>query len=104
MRNSLSRRIALRRPREKDIAELEARLKELRMTGWRSREKFLPFARSLIGKPSARALFPSSIQWTSDSGDIESEPKPVAQAVMFCLMDVSGSMDEHLKDLAKALL
>jgi uncharacterized sporulation protein YeaH/YhbH (DUF444 family) len=25
----------------------------------------------------------------------------VAQAVMFCLMDVSGSMNEHMKDLAK---
>ncbi len=31
----------------------------------------------------------------------ENEPKPVAQAVMFCLMDVSGSMSEHMKDLAK---
>ena len=31
----------------------------------------------------------------------ETVPKPVAQAVMFCLMDVSGSMAEHMKDLAK---
>src|SRR5262245_18547877 len=31
----------------------------------------------------------------------ENEPKPVAQAVRFCLMDVSGSMSEHMKDLAK---
>jgi hypothetical protein len=31
----------------------------------------------------------------------ENVPKPVAQAVMFCLMDVSGSMSEHMKDLAK---
>ncbi len=29
------------------------------------------------------------------------QPKPNAQAVMFCLMDVSGSMDEARKDLAK---
>lgn len=29
------------------------------------------------------------------------EPTPVAQAVMFCIMDVSGSMDESLKDIAK---
>jgi len=28
-------------------------------------------------------------------------PKPVSRAVMFCLMDVSASMDEHRKDLAK---
>jgi len=31
----------------------------------------------------------------------ETTPKPLAQAVMFCLMDVSGSMSEHMKDLAK---
>jgi uncharacterized sporulation protein YeaH/YhbH (DUF444 family) len=29
------------------------------------------------------------------------QPRPISQAVMFCLMDVSGSMDEHRKDLAK---
>jgi hypothetical protein len=28
-------------------------------------------------------------------------PKPTTQAVMFCLMDVSGSMDEARKDMAK---
>ena len=28
-------------------------------------------------------------------------PRPIAQAVMFCLMDVSGSMTEPMKDLAK---
>jgi len=31
----------------------------------------------------------------------ERVPKPNAQAVMFCLMDVSGSMSEYMKDLAK---
>jgi uncharacterized sporulation protein YeaH/YhbH (DUF444 family) len=29
------------------------------------------------------------------------EPLPTSKAVMFCLMDVSGSMDESRKDLAK---
>ncbi|MEM7219385.1 MAG: YeaH/YhbH family protein [Pseudomonadota bacterium] len=29
------------------------------------------------------------------------EPVPTSQAVMFCLMDVSGSMDQHIKELAK---
>ncbi len=28
-------------------------------------------------------------------------PKPTTQAVMFCIMDVSGSMDENKKDIAK---
>ena len=31
----------------------------------------------------------------------EPSPKPSARAVMFCLMDVSGSMTEDMKDLAK---
>ena len=31
----------------------------------------------------------------------EPYPRPVAQAVMFCLMDVSGSMDEQRKELSK---
>jgi len=29
------------------------------------------------------------------------QPRPTAQAVMFCIMDVSGSMDETKKDIAK---
>jgi uncharacterized sporulation protein YeaH/YhbH (DUF444 family) len=29
------------------------------------------------------------------------KPKPVTQAVVFCIMDISGSMGEHEKDIAK---
>lgn len=29
------------------------------------------------------------------------KPQPTSQAVMFCLMDVSGSMDQSIKDMAK---
>ncbi len=29
------------------------------------------------------------------------QPMPTSQAVMFCLMDVSGSMDQQIKDMAK---
>ena len=28
-------------------------------------------------------------------------PNPTSKAVMFCVMDVSGSMDQHIKDMAK---
>ena len=30
------------------------------------------------------------------------QPKPITQAVMFCIMDVSGSMDEEKKEIGKA--
>jgi len=46
--------------------------------------------------------FRTSIRSTSDTAASKTMPKPVAQAVMFCLMDVSGSMSEHMKDLASA--
>ncbi len=100
MRNSLSRRIALRRPKPKEIAELEARLKELEETG-ADQEKILA-VRAELDRQAIRAraipfIDPVDVRYRR----FESEPRPVAQAVMFCLMDVSGSMDEHLKDLAK---
>jgi uncharacterized protein len=100
MRNSLSRRIALRRPKPKEIADLEEQLKALEATG-EDRDQILSIRAELErqGKRARAIPFidPVDVRYRR----YESEPKPVAQAVMFCLMDVSGSMDEHLKDLAK---
>jgi len=100
MHKSLSRRIALRRPKPDEIAALEARLKELEGAGGDEEEIF-----SLRAELERQGLRARTIPFI-DPVDVryrryETEPKPVAQAVMFCLMDVSGSMDEHLKDLAK---
>lgn len=33
--------------------------------------------------------------------NVEKHPEPSSQAVMFCLMDVSGSMDQPTRDMAK---
>jgi hypothetical protein len=93
---ALARRIALRRPRPDAIAELEAELEacedEERRTAlvaeieaMKAKAKRIPF------------IDPIDIRFRR----FETVPKPVAQAVMFCLMDVSGSMSEHMKDLAK---
>ena len=100
MRNSLARRIALKRPKPEEIAELEAKLKELEEKGGDPDE--IMTIRARLARQSKRTrdipfIDPVDVRYRR----FESEPKPVAQAVMFCLMDVSGSMDEHLKDLAK---
>ncbi len=100
MRNSLSRRIALKRPKPEDIAELESRLKELEEQGGDEDEIArikAELARQTKRTRSIPFIDPVDVRYRR----FESDPKPVAQAVMFCLMDVSGSMDEHLKDLAK---
>jgi uncharacterized protein len=106
VRNSLSRRIALKRPKADDIArlreeieaiendtaaladaELMARLEELKAELGRKQRKtsLIPY------------IDPLDVRYRR----FDAVPKPVAQAVMFCLMDVSGSMTEHMKDLAK---
>ncbi|MTJ81379.1 MAG: YeaH/YhbH family protein [Telmatospirillum sp.] len=99
MRNSMARRLALGRPRDEDLEELEAMLAEAQASGDRDAVVRLE---AEIGRMRQRRL---TIPWV-DPVDVryrrfESRPHPVAQAVMFCLMDVSGSMNEHMKDLAK---
>jgi len=101
MRNSLARRIALRRP---GLEELQALEEELRAA-----EADDPVDEKLIAELRARVsrlrhvrrtvayIDPIDLQYNR----FERVPKPTTQAVMFCLMDVSASMTQDLKDLAK---
>ncbi len=96
MRNSLARRIALHRPKAPEIEALEAEIAAAEDEDRRAELK----ARHV--KLARRAKYIAYI----DPVDLrynrfEPTPKPNAQAVMFCLMDVSGSMSESMKDLAK---
>jgi uncharacterized protein len=95
VRNALMRRVALRRPRPEAIAELEAELE----TCDEARKAELVAKIEPLKSKLRRIPFidPIDIRYRR----FETHPKPVAQAVMFCLMDVSGSMSEHMKDLAK---
>lgn len=100
LRQSLSRRMALRRPSVAQIEEMEARLEELEREG--ASQEVLTRLRGDIELARNRArlvpfLDPVDVRYRR----YESHPQPIARAVMFCLMDVSGSMDEHMKDLAK---
>ncbi|WJR81920.1 YeaH/YhbH family protein [Bradyrhizobium sp. NP1] len=93
---ALARRVALRRPRPETIAQLEAELAEC---DDRERRAELIAEIEALKAKAKRIPFidPIDIRYRR----FEPVPKPMAQAVMFCLMDVSGSMSEHMKDLAK---
>jgi uncharacterized sporulation protein YeaH/YhbH (DUF444 family) len=92
---ALARRVALRRPRPEALAELEA---ELENCSEARRGEILAEIEALQSKIKRIPFIdPIDIRYRR----FETVPKPVAQAVMFCLMDVSGSMTEHMKDLAK---
>jgi uncharacterized sporulation protein YeaH/YhbH (DUF444 family) len=95
MKLALARRVALRRPRSRTIEELEAELAE---ADEERRAELLEEIEALRAKMKRIPYIdPIDIRFRR----FETVPKPVAQAVMFCLMDVSGSMSEHMKDLAK---
>jgi len=100
LRHSMSRRIALKRPKPEEIAELRAEIERLEREGGHFDE-----LRALRAELEKRVVRTKRIPYI-DPVDVryrrlESTPKPIARAVMFCLMDVSGSMNEHMKDLAK---
>lgn len=99
MRNSLARRIALKRPRPADLALREAEIERLRNQGEVERSQVLAAQLEEQRRRSRRVPFidPIDVRYNR----FEAVPQPVASAVMFCLMDVSGSMTEHMKDLAK---
>lgn len=100
MRNAMSRRMALRRPKREDMLELEREIDRLERSGKdpeRLRELIL--LREEMGRRTRLIPYidPIDIRYNR----FNPIPRPISQAVMFCLMDVSGSMTENMKDLAK---
>ncbi len=100
MRHSLARRIGLRRPKPPEVREVEAEIALLERTG-----EDPDRLRMLRGELELALRRLSRVPWI-DPLDMryrrfQPQPKPSARAVMFCLMDVSGSMSEPMKDLAK---
>lgn len=100
MRQSMSRRIGLRRPKTREMLELEVEIAALE----RSHEDDERL-RLLCAELELATHRLARVPWI-DPVDLRYRrftqvPKPSARAVMFCMMDVSGSMSEPMKDLAK---
>ncbi len=100
LRHSMSRRIALKRPKKEEIIALRGEIEKREREGGQF-EELVKLRKELehIILRSKRIPYidPVDVRFRR----LESNPKPIAKAVMFCLMDVSGSMNEHMKDLAK---
>jgi len=106
MRNSLGRRIALCRPGLGRIERLEDELDRLRRGDTEPGDGPLDLRIAELEALLARARRKRATVPFVDPVDVrynrfEKVPKPIAQAVMVCLMDVSASMTEARKDLAK---
>ncbi len=105
MRGAIGRRIALGASSRRDVRELEARLLELRrhaQPGDTVAANEILALEAEIASLRARVeripyLDPIDLRYRSRVR----VPVPTSKAVMFCLMDVSGSMDEGRKELSK---
>jgi uncharacterized protein len=100
MRTALSRRIAMRRPKPDDLLRLEEEIRCL-LEGGASADRLRPLQEDLALRQRRHRRVPFIDPLDLRYRHQTAAPRPVAQAVMFCLMDVSGSMTEHMKDLAK---
>ena len=101
MRNSLGRRLVLHRPQDKELEEVQTLLDAAEaendedfpgLAALRARADALSQRRRLVA-----FIDPLDIRYRN----YQPRPVPNSKAVMFCLMDVSGSMGEREKDLAK---
>jgi uncharacterized protein len=104
MRNSFGRRLALKRPRLSDIELLELALEKAEEETPQTDE----LRAKIVALKEQLAKATAKRKWVAfiDPIDVRfnaftEQPVPTSQAVMFCLMDVSGSMGEREKDLAK---
>ncbi|RWM07178.1 YeaH/YhbH family protein [Mesorhizobium sp.] len=103
MRNSHGRRIALKRPKQEELDAIARQLAELesKPSNAATRERIAILREELerLERRRKRIAYvdPVDIRFSR----FDPQPLPNANAVMFCLMDVSGSMGEREKDLAK---
>ena len=105
MRGALSRRIALGAASRRELAELEQHLAECRRTLQPGDALVEAEIKDLVARIEALRVRVGRIPYL-DPIDLRYRsrirvPVPTSKAVMFCLMDVSGSMDEGRKDLSK---
>ncbi|PWI34942.1 hypothetical protein DI392_01295 [Vibrio albus] len=101
LQQSLARRTAMTSGKKRLLEELEQELEQIR-----SAEPAQPIEEKRIKQEIEELRQKIASVPFIDSFDLrfknyENKPVPSSQAVMFCLMDVSGSMDQATKDIAK---
>ncbi|MEH0688024.1 YeaH/YhbH family protein [Vibrio cholerae] len=101
LQQSLARRTAMTAGKRRMLRELEAALDEVKMSepAQLLEEKRLQDEIAALRKKIDTVPFIDTFDLRFKN--YERRPIPSSQAVMFCLMDVSGSMDQATKDIAK---
>ncbi len=101
MKKAVSRRLSMAAVPREALREAEEALAELECLGLGA-SPAADDLREEIERLKARiAAVPFIDTWDLRYAHRIDQPQPSSQAVMFCLLDVSGSMDENRKNIAK---
>lgn len=101
MRGAAGRRIAIGGPYGAKLRELEAELERLRITCAEDDPEVAKIKHEISKTRAKIAGIPFIDSFDLRYSNRIRIPQPTTQAVMFCLMDVSASMDEEKKNIAK---
>jgi hypothetical protein len=101
MKQAVGRRLAMGSGPREALREAEEALEELVARGLGADPEADELREEIEALKSRIAALPFIDTWDLRYANRVDQPQPSSQAVMFCLMDVSGSMDENRKDIAK---
>lgn len=101
LQGSLARRVAMTAAKRRELAELKAQLVELEHAPVPEQTKINALLEQIEVLERKISAVPFIDNYDLRFRNYEKRPHPTSKAVMFCLMDVSGSMDQATKDMAK---
>ncbi|MCL1137166.1 YeaH/YhbH family protein [Shewanella pneumatophori] len=101
LRSSLARRTAMTSTKKSKLIALERELEDLENTPGSEAERILALKAEIKDLKERIKKVPFIDTFDLRYNNYAKREVPSSQAVMFCLMDVSGSMDQATKDMAK---
>lgn len=101
LQGSIARRIAMTADKRRQLKELEAELTQLEQDPHDNVQAKITLNKAIKDIKEKINKVPFIDSFDLRYRNYAKQPVPTSKAVMFCLMDVSGSMDQATKDIAK---
>lgn len=101
LRSAMARRIAMSSAPKRELAELKQTLETMNQSSSATESEKKAVEEKIIQLEEKIRKIPFIDTFDLRFNNYAKKPDPTSQAVMFCLMDVSGSMDQATKDMAK---
>lgn len=101
LKQSIGRRLAMSAGARQALEDAEKKLAELTAQDQDDSPEADALRQEIETLKARIASVPFLDTWDLRYTNRVDKPQPISQAVMFCLMDVSGSMDEECKNIAK---